>query len=213
MEASAAFAEKRNYSTPFPVFHLGLLEFPGGLPGVTGVEDAVAHDDTNTAPDGHARPLWAPWRMDYICGPRPRGCFLCEKGRGEGGPADHVVARGQTCFVLLNDYPYNSGHLMVAPYRHIADIAELTAPEQAEFMRLIIESEDVLKRLMSPDGFNVGFNIGAAAGAGVRDHVHGHLVPRWVGDTNFMPVIGDARVVPQSLDDTARLIKEEWGEG
>ena len=175
------------------------------------VEDAVAHDDTSTTPDGHARPLWAPWRIEYICGPRPESCFLCEKGRGEGDPADHVIARGHTCFVLLNDFPYNSGHLMVAPYRHIADIAELTTTEQAEFMRLIIESQCVLRRLMSPDGFNVGFNIGAAAGAGVRDHVHGHLVPRWVGDTNFMPVVGDARVVPQSLDDTARLIREAWG--
>lgn len=176
------------------------------------MEDTAVRDDTGCTPEGRRRPLWAPWRIEYICGPRPEGCFLCEKGRGAGGPAAHVIAHGETCFVLLNDFPYNSGHLMIAPYRHIADLAELTETEQAEFMRLTIASERVLKRLMSPDGFNVGFNVGAAAGAGVRDHVHGHVVPRWVGDTNFMPVIGDARVVPQSLDDTARLIREAWGE-
>lgn len=167
------------------------------------------HPDT---PHGHGRPLWAPWRMAFIGGPKRDGCFLCEKGAPEaaGDPANLIVARGATAYVLLNAYPYNSGHLLIAPYRHVADLTDLTPEELAELMDLTVKAEKAMVRAMRPQGFNFGFNLGAAAGAGVPGHVHGHLVPRWVGDTNFMPVLGNTRVVPQALEDTADLLRRHW---
>jgi ATP adenylyltransferase len=168
--------------------------------------------DGNPAPDP-ARPLWAPWRIEYIRGPKGGGCFFCDKASRDTDLADHIVARGEHAFVLLNDYPYNSGHLMVAPYRHIGDLAGLLPEERAEIMELIVLSENLLKRVMNPQGFNIGFNLGLPAGAGVADHVHGHVVPRWNGDTNFMAVVGDTRVVPESLDQTTELLREAWNEG
>jgi len=161
------------------------------------------------------RPLWAPWRIEYIRGPKPGGCFFCEKAARRDDVADHVLARGEHAFVLLNDFPYNSGHLMVAPYRHLGDLAELTPAERAEIMELLVQAERLLQRVMRPQGFNIGFNLGLSAGAGVADHVHGHVVPRWNGDTNFMPVLGNARVVPESLDATAAILRQAWqaGEG
>lgn len=126
--------------------------------------------------------------------------------------ANHVIARGETAFVLLNTFPYNSGHVMIAPYRHTADLSDLDQNELAEIMALALKAKDVMTRLMHPQGFNFGFNIGAPAGAGVADHVHGHMVPRWVGDTNFMPVLGSTRVVPQALKDTADLLRSGWNE-
>jgi ATP adenylyltransferase len=157
----------------------------------------------------HARPLWAPWRIQYIAAPTKGGCFLCEKAKGEP-VANHVIARGQHAFVLLNTFPYNSGHVLVAPYRHTADLSLLNPDELAEVMGLILRAKDVMTQTMHPHGFNIGFNLGAPAGAGVADHVHGHVVPRWIGDTNFMPVLGDTRVVPQALEDTAGLLRDAW---
>ncbi len=157
------------------------------------------------------RPLWAPWRIKYIRAPKSTGCFFCRKGKTpERDRENHVLARGRHCFVLLNDFPYNSGHLLIAPYRHVGDLDALILEEMTEIMRLAARCEQALKHLMHPDGFNFGFNIGAAAGAGVKDHIHAHLVPRWVGDTNFMPVLADARVVPEALDQTARAIRQTW---
>jgi ATP adenylyltransferase len=155
--------------------------------------------------------LWAPWRIEYIAAPKSGCCFICDKARSGSDEANHVIGRGRTSFVLLNDFPYNSGHIMVAPYRHVADLTDLTSAELAEVLELVIRGERMLKQLMGPDGFNFGFNLGAAAGAGLREHVHGHLVPRWVGDTNFMPVLADTRVVPQALTDTTRLLRAAWG--
>ena len=155
------------------------------------------------------RPLWAPWRIEYIRGPKTKECFFCVKG-GRDRLEDHVIRRGEQAFVLLNDFPYNSGHVLVAPYRHVATLAALTAAERQEVMDLLIQAQDVLTKVMRPQGFNVGFNVGEAAGAGVKDHVHGHVVPRWNGDTNFMPVLGGPRVVPEALDDTARILREAF---
>ena len=155
------------------------------------------------------RPLWAPWRIEYIRGPKTKECFFCVKG-GRDRLEDHVIRRGEQAFVLLNDFPYNSGHVLVAPYRHVSTLAALTAAERQEVMDLLIQAQDVLTKVMRPQGFNVGFNVGEAAGAGVKDHVHGHVVPRWNGDTNFMPVLGGPRVVPEALDDTARILREAF---
>ncbi len=162
---------------------------------------------------GKGRPLWAPWRISFITGPKQAGCFLCDKGNGGESAADrtnHVIARGSHAYVLMNAFPYNSGHLMVAPYRHVGDLTELTADELAEMTVLTVEAEKVLREAVRPQGFNIGYNLGSAGGAGVPGHVHCHIVPRWVGDTNFMPVLGDVRVVPQALEETAALLRETW---
>jgi ATP adenylyltransferase len=157
----------------------------------------------------HPRPLWAPWRIEYIRGPKAGRCFLCDKAASEVA-ADHVIFRGSCCYVLLNDFPYNSGHLLVAPFRHVPDLGDLTADERNEVMALMVKATEVLRQVMAPKGFNLGFNLGEPAGAGLAEHVHGHVVPRWPGDTNFMSVLADARVVPESLDSTAEKIRTAW---
>ncbi len=146
--------------------------------------------------------------MGYINGEKEDGCLFCRKAAGKDDVASHVVARGERSFVLLNLFPYNSGHLMVAPYRHTGHLENLTPEEIADLMALVRKSIVVLKSRLAPEGFNVGFNLGKSAGAGIVDHLHLHIVPRWPGDTNFMPVITDTRVVPQALSDTARNLRE-----
>ncbi len=157
------------------------------------------------------RPLWAPWRIDFIRSPKDPGCFLCNhKEPHDNAEEPLIVARYKYCFVLLNRYPYNSGHLMVAPYRHIGDIAGLAPEESHEIMDAAIDARKVLGKVMCPEGFNCGFNLGTAGGAGVADHLHLHIVPRWNGDTNFMPVLGNPRVVPEALEATAKLIRQGY---
>ena len=148
-----------------------------------------------------AHRLWAPWRMEFIRQPKETDCFLCRIVReGPAHDAENlVVHRGPTGLLLLNRYPYNGGHLMAAPLRHVGRLQDLTAAERGELMELACRAERLLERVMRPQGFNVGVNEGAAAGAGLADHVHLHVVPRWEGDTNFMPVLGATRVVPQAL--------------
>jgi ATP adenylyltransferase len=158
------------------------------------------------------RPLWAPWRIEFIRSPKKKGCFLCGNERPDAKRPEEelVIARLPLCFVILNRYPYNSGHLMVAPYRHVGDIAELSPEESHALMDACIAAKKVLSALLRPDAFNIGFNLGLAAGAGVADHLHLHIVPRWNGDTNFMPVISGERVVPEALVDTAKALRETW---
>jgi ATP adenylyltransferase len=148
------------------------------------------------------RPLWAPWRIEYITGPKSDQCIFCE-----ADPV-HVVERGERCFTLLNAYPYAPGHVMVAPTRHVGDLDELEEPELLELMLLAQRVIAAQRRTMNPDGFNVGLNLGKVAGAGIADHLHLHVVPRWEGDNNFMPVLGDTRVIPQALEETRRLLVE-----
>jgi ATP adenylyltransferase len=155
------------------------------------------------------RPLWAPWRIDFIRSEKENYCFLCMDQQKEDD-RKNVVFRGKTCFVIMNRYPYNSGHLLIAPYRHISDLDLTTADERAEMMNLTVSVEKTLKKIMNPDAFNIGFNLGTAAGAGVKDHIHMHIVPRWNGDTNFMPVLADVRVVPEAIEATAELIRNSW---
>ena len=179
---------------------------------------SAATDQPNPATaatsDPRARPLWAPWRMQFVAGPKTTGCFLCEKGTAapEADLDNLVIARGELAYVLLNAFPYNSGHVLVAPYRHVPQLADLTGGEWQDVIALTLRAQAVMNACMRPDGFNFGFNLGAAAGAGVPGHLHGHLVPRWTGDTNFMPVLGDTRVVPQALADTARFLRQQWNE-
>lgn len=144
--------------------------------------------------------LWAPWRMTYVTAEKPKGCIFCDKPAAGDDAANHIVWRGEKAFVLLNTFPYNNGHMMVTPFAHIADFETLPTDTLAEMMALCQDAVKALKRDFNPDGVNVGLNLGAAAGAGVKDHLHVHIVPRWKGDTNFMSVIADVRVIPQSLD-------------
>lgn len=154
--------------------------------------------------------LWAPWRLEYIeQADEQDGCIFCRAAEGED-EAGLVVQRGEEAFALLNRFPYASGHLMVAAYRHVGELAELSDDEIVEVHRLISQGMGALAQLYSPQGFNVGWNLGRIAGAGVTDHVHAHLVPRWAGDTNFMPVLADVKVIPEHLAETRRRVADAW---
>jgi ATP adenylyltransferase len=154
--------------------------------------------------------LHAPWRIDYILAPKQAQdeSLFTRIARSSDDTAHHVIARRKTCYALLNTYPYNGGHLMVVPYRQISDLADLTDEESAELMKLMQECVAAIKRCMKPDGFNVGINIGKCAGAGIANHLHIHVVPRWSGDTNFMPVLGQTSVLPQALTEVATQLRE-----
>ncbi len=158
------------------------------------------------------RPLWAPWRIDYILSPKDDECFLCDRQKISPEKSDDfmVIARGKNVFVMLNAYPYNSGHLMVVPYRHIGDISDLPKFVLHEMIEVCTASKNTLKKALNPEGFNIGFNLGLPAGAGLEDHIHMHVVPRWIGDTNFMPVLDNTRVMPQSLKDTANILRDSF---
>jgi ATP adenylyltransferase len=145
--------------------------------------------------------LWAPWRMTYIAGPKAPGCLFCSAGQ-TADPRQSLVLVQQPAVVMLNRYPYTSGHLMVAPRRHAADLGALPADEFHSLMQVLQRATGVLAAAFRPDGMNVGMNLGSAAGAGVADHLHWHLVPRWTGDTNFMPMLAEVRVMPEHLDAT-----------
>ena len=144
--------------------------------------------------------LWAPWRMAYIEVSQPAGCVFCHAPQATGKERELLVLhRGEHCFIIMNLFPYNNGHVMVAPYRHTADFVGLTAEEQAEIMKLTRHAVRALKEAFGPEGFNLGMNLGHTAGAGIADHLHMHAVPRWNGDTNFMPVLGETKVLPDAL--------------
>ncbi len=146
--------------------------------------------------------IWAGWRMKYIRGEKPQRCAFCEKVRADDDAANHVLCRGDRTALVLNLYPYTNGHLLVVPYAHIGDLVDLDEETLVEMMHMVAKGVRVLRAAMSPDGFNIGLNLGRAAGAGIEDHVHIHVVPRWQGDTNFMPVLGEVRVIPEWLDDS-----------
>jgi ATP adenylyltransferase len=149
--------------------------------------------------------LWAPWRMEYIRSladeAKEKGCFLCRYlAVPTDDPKNHVVWRGRRALVVMNRFPYTGGHLMVAPHSHTGDLLALDPDESAELTSMTWQSVALLRRVLAPQGFNVGTNLGLCAGAGLADHLHTHVVPRWSGDTNYMAVLGDVRVVPDSLD-------------
>lgn len=156
--------------------------------------------------------LFAPWRMAYIDTGVSSECIFCALPRQCEDRANLMIHRGKTAFVLMNRFPYNPGHLMVAPYRHVASYEELTEEELLDVNRLTQRSLCVLRNLMNPQGFNIGMNVGKVAGAGFDGHVHMHVVPRWNGDTNFMPVLGDLRVIPEALQATHGRILAVWPE-
>lgn len=155
--------------------------------------------------------LWAPWRMKYVryaALRKTKECFICEAAKKGVGEDSLVLFKGKYGIVQMNLYPYNTGHLLVSPLRHVASLSELTREELLALIRLVATSVEALKAALSPHGFNIGLNLGRVAGAGLEDHVHFHIVPRWEGDTNFMPVIANTKVVPEAIIDTYKRIRE-----
>jgi ATP adenylyltransferase len=156
------------------------------------------------------KPLWAPWRLEYVSqADELAGCPLCAEAAGEVEDS-LVVHRGRTAFALLNKFPYASGHLLVAPYEHTGVLEALADETALEVHRLGLEGMAALRSVYGPDGFNLGWNLGHVAGAGLADHVHLHVVPRWAGDTSFMPVLADAKVLPEHLLATRERLRGTW---
>jgi ATP adenylyltransferase len=154
--------------------------------------------------------IWAPWRIQYILQEKPDGCILCDKPAEDKDEENFILYRGEMNFIMLNGYPYNPGHLLVVPYKHTGLLEELTPDIRGEHFELVSRSITVLKEAMNPAGFNIGANIGRVAGAGIDDHFHSHIVPRWQGDTNYVPVLADVRVIPQALADTYEQLKGKF---
>jgi ATP adenylyltransferase len=153
--------------------------------------------------------LWAPWRMNYILGEKKGGCFFCRKLKEKKTPPSLILYRGECVFVVMNKYPYTNGHLMVVPNRHCVDFEQLNDDELKELFDLLKASTKVLKTSLRPHGFNIGMNIGKVGGAG-EDHLHLHIVPRWEGDTNFMPVIGETKIIPEYLEGTYHKLRSAF---
>jgi len=151
--------------------------------------------------------LWAPWRIEYILQSEKGSCFLCEKPKEENDESNLILYRGKGNFIILNSFPYNPGHLMVVPYRHISHLDEFTDEEAKEHFDLVKLGLKLLNEVIKPTGFNIGMNLGKVAGAGVDDHIHTHIVPRWQGDTNFMPVISNTKVLPEALASSYKKLK------
>jgi len=151
--------------------------------------------------------LWAPWRVEYLERHEETGCILCQKPAGDNDEANLILYRGQHNFIILNAFPYNPGHLLVAPYRHIAAPEDLTKKEAEEHFDIVKKALALLKEVMKPAGFNIGLNLGRVAGAGIAEHLHTHVVPRWQGDANFMPVTCDTKVMSESLSNLYQKLK------
>ena len=155
--------------------------------------------------------LWAPWRLAYVQeAGGGDGCVFCAEAAGDLGDQSLVVHRGESAFVLLNRFPYSSGHLMVAPVRHTPDLGDLGHTESSEVHLLTVQAICTLKAVYGPEGFNVGWNLGSVAGGSISGHLHEHVVPRWAGDTNFMPVLADVKVLPEHLEASRERLREAW---
>lgn len=154
---------------------------------------------SETFPKEHLETLWAPWRVEYYQTKNTGSDFLAEAAQAKDDAAHFVVARGKLTFLIMNKYPYSAGHLMAVTYRKVSDMADLTEGEVLELWQLCIKAQKLLKETVKAQGFNIGWNLGQAAGAGVEDHLHLHIVPRWLGDANFMTVTGGARIIPEGL--------------
>ena len=156
--------------------------------------------------------IFAPWRYKYVSDPDSGGCIFCKATSSDDDRKSGVLFRGKYAFVIMNMYPYTNGHIMVAPYKHTGSFEELSDDEILEMSTMLQTWQKVLKKAMNPEGFNIGMNLGRIAGAGFEDHLHYHLVPRWSGDTNFMPVIGGTKIVPMSMDEAYDLLLKVYRE-
>lgn len=154
--------------------------------------------------------LWAPWRVGYIRQEKPEGCIFCTKPRENRDAANFILYRGKLNFVIMNTYPYNPGHLMVVPYRHIGKLEDLSTEERNEHYEIVSRAVRILRETSKTENFNIGMNLGRVAGAGIDDHIHTHIVPRWNGDNNFMPVIADTRVISESMEDIYQRLRGKF---
>ncbi len=154
--------------------------------------------------------IWAPWRIQYIRMEKPKECILCEKPKETNDAGNYILYRGEKNYIIMNSFPYNPGHILVAPYRHVASLDEMTEEERCEHINLVSLGIKALKQSFRPGGFNIGVNMGKVAGAGIDDHMHTHIVPRWTGDTNAMPVLADVRVLPEALAETYARLKKRF---
>ncbi len=152
--------------------------------------------------------IWAPWRIEYILQAEKGICILCEKPKDDNDKSNLILYRGKSNFIILNAFPYNPGHLLVAPYRHVGQLEDLTDEESKEHLDIVKLSIKLLTKVIKPTGFNIGMNLGKVAGAGIEDHLHTHIVPRWQGDTNFMAVVSNTRVLPEALAATYSKLKD-----
>ena len=150
--------------------------------------------------------LWAPWRIDYIRSPKEKGCVFCKKSQSTNFEDDLVLFRGEESFILMNLYPYSNGHTMISPYKHTSDTNDISISCNNEIMFFANVTMNILRNEMSAEGFNFGANLGKAGGAGIEEHIHYHIVPRWIGDTNFMPVVGNTKVIVQGLVETWKTL-------
>ncbi len=160
--------------------------------------------------------LHAPWRIKYILGPKRadgNASIFSAIAQSSDDEANHVIARGKTCFAVMNNHPYNAGHLMIVPYREVPDLTDLTEDELLELMQLCRRCQSALRSTMNPGGFNIGLNLGQAAGAGIEEHLHLHVVPRWDGDINFMPALGQTAVIPEAVSETAAKLRSALADG
>jgi ATP adenylyltransferase len=153
--------------------------------------------------------LWAPWRINYVQAKKSKGCVFCRAGRAKGAAlaADFVVFKTRHSMCLLNIFPYNNGHLMVAPLAHMPELSKLTDVQALDLLRSLDRAKKLLQKTLKPDGFNIGINVSRSAGAGITGHLHVHIVPRWQGDTNFMPVMYNTKVISQSLNQLCRVLR------
>lgn len=150
--------------------------------------------------------LWAPWRFKYIRGKKKKGCIFCAALKAKG--AHQLIYKSRFSFIMLNAFPYNNGHVMASPARHVSRLLDLNDAELADLFRTVNKAQQIINRALKPDGYNIGVNIGIAAGAGYPGHLHIHVVPRWKGDSNFMPVVGQTKVISQSLAELEKLLKK-----
>ena len=150
--------------------------------------------------------LWAPWRMEYVKSEKSDKCIFCSLPKANEDTKNYILHRGQSAFIIMNIFPYNSAHVMVSPFRHIGCLTAQNGDENKEMNSLTLRAIEILRAVINPEGFNVGYNIGKAAGAGYDEHIHCHIVPRWTGDTNFMPVLGETKVHPEHLKTTYKKL-------
>lgn len=158
--------------------------------------------------------IWSPWRSKFVQSKiKPVGCIFCKAVKQQDGIENLIIARGNLAFVILNRFPYTTGHVMIVPFAHKPSYEQLDRATRSEMMELINQTTVVLRKIYQPEGFNVGANLELPAGAGIADHVHFHIVPRWIGDTNFMSTVGEVRVLPEDLGESYRRLKEGWAKG
>jgi ATP adenylyltransferase len=153
--------------------------------------------------------LWAPWRINYVQGKKTKGCIFCAAAKSSDAH-EHVIFRTEHSLCILNIFPYNNGHLMIAPLRHVRDLSKLRDGELLDLMRSVEKARSLLMKTLKPEGFNIGINMSAVAGAGIPGHLHVHIVPRWKGDTNFMPVLGDTKIISQSLAQLQTILRHAY---